>query len=326
MAQVLSHLQIPNHPDLLVGAETGDDAAVWRLDETRALVTTVDFITPIVDDPYIWGQIAATNAASDIYAMGGSPIFALNIIGWNTDELPLEMMSQVLNGAAKAGQAGGWITIGGHTVEDPEPKFGLVVVGEVDPGAMLKNNALAEGNVLILTKPLGIGIIATAIKKGNPSAQVVNRAIESMTKLNNQAAKAGVQAGAKAATDVTGFGLLGHLKKMVEASNVNVELDVANIPVLQGVGQLASQGFIPSGSKRNLAWVKNSIETNDTDPLSQLLLADAQTSGGLLIAVDATKAQSVIDQLNSNGHQSAVVGKVSPGIGKISLRGNLKLL
>ncbi len=309
----------------MVGAETGDDAAIWRLSESRSLVVTVDFITPIVDDPFVWGQIAATNAASDIYAMGGKPIFALNIIGWNTDELPLEMMSQVLTGAATAGLAGGWITIGGHTIEDPEPKFGLVVVGEVNPNAILKNNSLVEDDVLILTKPLGIGVIATAIKKGNPPAEVVNKAIESMTKLNDQAAKVGIQAGAKAATDVTGFGLLGHLKKMVEASGVDAELEVTDIPMLQGVGQLANQGFIPSGSKRNLAWVKNSIETNNTDSLSQLLLADAQTSGGLLIALDASKAQSAIEQLNSNGHQSSIIGRIVPGIGKIRLRGNLKL-
>lgn len=309
-----------------MGAETGDDAAVWRLDESRALVVTVDFITPIVDDPFMWGQISATNAASDVYAMGGKPLFALNIIGWNTDELPLAMMSQVLSGAATAGSVGGWITIGGHTIEDPEPKFGLVVVGEVNPKAMFRNNTLAPNDILILTKPLGIGIIATAIKKGNPSVEVVNRALESMLKLNDQAAQVGVQAGVKAATDITGFGLLGHLKKMVEASGVNVELDVANVPVLQGVGQLAEQGFVPSGSKRNLAWVKDCVEVDGTDALSQLLLADAQTSGGLLLAVDVSEAQSAIDQLNSKGHQSAIIGKVSPGIGKITLKGNLKLL
>jgi len=281
-------------------------------------VATVDVITPLVDDARLWGRIAATNAASDVYAMGGRPLFALNIVGWNRDELPLDLLSDVLAGADDAAAEGGWVTAGGHTIDDPEPKFGCAVVGEVAVDRMLRADALRPGDDLVLTKPLGIGIVSTAVKRGAASQDVVAAAVASMTRLNAAAAAAAVGAGATGATDVTGFGLLGHLRRMVEASGVDVHLDADAVPVLQGVRDLLVAGMAPGGSRRNLSWAIERVESDGVDDDTLLLLADAQTSGGLLFGVGDGAEAAVVDELRASGHTAAVVGRVTgAGSGRI---------
>jgi selenide, water dikinase len=309
------------HPDLLVGTDTGDDAAVWRLDRDRALVATVDFITPLVDDARAWGRIAAANAASDVYAMGGRPLFALNLVGWNRDELPTDLLVEVLEGAAEVARLGGWVTAGGHSVDDPEPKFGLAVVGEVHPDRMLTNTGLRAGDALVLTKPLGIGVVTTAVKRGAASPALEAAATASMTRLNDAAAAAALAAGATGATDVTGFGMLGHLRKMAESSGVDVEVDIAAVPVLPGVRDLAAGGFVPGGSTRNVEWVREALDDGGADELDVLLLADAQTSGGLLFGAVPEAAERAVAALVASGHEAAIVGRVTgDGPGRTRLR------
>lgn len=316
---MLRHLTPQRHPDLLVGTETGDDAAVWRLGPSRALVVTADFITPVVDDARTWGRIAAANSASDVYAMGGRPILALNLVAWNIDELDAELLATVLMGAEDAAMEGGWVTVGGHSVTDPEPKFGLVVVGEVHPDRILTNAGLRDGDVLILTKPLGTGIVSTAIKRGDVAPAVASAATASMLTLNADAAAVALAAGATGATDVTGFGLLGHLAKMAEASGVDVTVDVGEVPVLPGVQALARAGVVPGGTDRNLAWVEERLDPIDVDAVSVLILADAQTSGGLLFGVALARAHDVVSQLQDKGHPAAAIGRARTGTGRIRL-------
>jgi selenide,water dikinase len=308
------------HPDLLVGTDTGDDAAVWRLDAARALVVTADFITPLVDDARTWGAIAAANAASDVYAMGGRPLLALNLVGWNTDELSNELLVEVLEGAAEVGRAGGWVSVGGHTVDDPEPKFGLAVVGEVHPDRILTNAGLRPGDALVLTKPLGIGVTATAIKSGAAPPGLVDVAVASMTRLNAEAADAALAVGATAATDVTGFGLLGHLRKMVEAARVDAVLEVGAVPVFEGVRQLVAAGAVPGGSRRNLDWARERVDAAGHGDDDLLILADAQTSGGLLFGAAPAAATRAVDELLASGHTAAVIGSVTDGGGRTLLR------
>lgn len=316
MAQVLRRLHPGTDERLLIGADPGDDAAVWRLDDDRALVATVDVITPLVDDATLWGRIAAVNAASDVYAMGGRPLFALNIVGWNRDELPLDLLSEVLAGAEAAAADGGWITAGGHTIDDPEPKFGCAVFGEVAVDRMLRADALRPQDDLVLSKPLGIGIISTAIKRGVAPGDVVDAAVASMIRLNAAAASAAVDAGASGATDITGFGLLGHVRRMAEASRVDVHLDAGVVPVLPGVRDLLAAGMVPGGSRRNLSWAAERVVADGVDDETLLLLADAQTSGGLLFGV--RDGAVVVDGLRGSGHIAAVVGRVTgAGEGRI---------
>jgi len=304
----------------VVGIETGDDAAVWRLSSERALVVTADFITPIVDDPATWGRIAAANSASDVYAMGGRPLLALNLVGWNSDELSTDLLVAVLEGAASSGREGGWVTVGGHTVEDPEPKFGLAVVGEVHPDRVLTNAGLRAGDALVLTKALGVGIVATALKAGQAPDAVVAAAVASMTRLNDAASGVALASGATGATDVTGFGLLGHLWTMARASAVDVTLDVASVPVLEGVRALAEAGHVPGGSRRNLAWVAGALGGHALGEVDRLVLADAQTSGGLLFGAEPERAAAAAAELDGAGHPAAVVGRAVPGTGRILLR------
>jgi selenide,water dikinase len=320
---VLRHLTPNRHPDLLVGIETGDDAAVWRLGPDRALVVTADFITPVVDDARVWGAIAAANSASDVYAMGGHPILALNLVAWNTEELDDELLAAVLLGAQDAATAGGWVTVGGHSVDDPEPKFGLVVVGEVHPDRILTNAGLRPGDVLVLTKALGTGIVSTAVKNGDVDAAAARAATASMLILNADAAAVAVAVGATGATDVTGFGLLGHLAKMAEHSSVDVTLDAAAVPILPGVVALASAGVVPGGTRRNLAWVEDRLDVGGSDPLSVLVLADAQTSGGLLFGVAPDLADRAVAELRTLGHPAAVIGQAHAGRGHIRVHGGL---
>lgn len=302
-----------------MGPGTADDAAVWRLDEDRALVLTADFITPLVDDARTWGRIAATNAVSDVYAMGGRPLVALNLVGWNTDELPTELLSEVLEGAAEAASDGGWLTVGGHTVDDPEPKFGLAVLGEVHPDRILTLGGVRPGQVLVLTKALGVGIVATAIKRGDASDDVITAAVGSMVRSNAAAAEAALAAEASGATDVTGFGFLGHLRKLAESSAVDVTVDVEAIPLLAGAVELAAAGAVPGGTKRNLDWARERLDEGGVDASTVTVLADAQTSGGLLFGADPNRASEAAERLRAAGHAAAVVAATRPGSGEITL-------
>jgi selenide,water dikinase len=281
---------------------------------------TVDFITPLVDDARLWGRIAAANAVSDVYAMGGRPLLALNLVGWNSEELSTDLLVEVLDGAAEAAREGGWVTVGGHTVDDPEPKFGLAVVGEVHPDRILANTGLRTGDALVLTKPLGVGVISTATKRGQATGTMVKAAAASMIRLNAEASEAALRAGATGATDITGFGLLGHLRKMVESSGVDAFVDPGAVPLLPGVRELARAGFVPGGTARNLAWARERLDSGDTDELVVTLLADAQTSGGLLFGAAAGAAYAAVERLRATGHNAAVIGHVTPGEGRIFLR------
>jgi selenide, water dikinase len=318
---VLRSLTPSDHPDLLVGTETGDDAAVWRLDAGRALVATTDFITPVVDDPRTWGRIAAANAVSDVYAMGGRPLFALNLLAWPSAELPISMLIEVLAGGAQVGAECGFAVVGGHSVDDHEPKYGLAVVGELHPDRILTNRGLRPGDALVLTKPLGTGIVATAIKRAAAPAEIQAAAVASMTATNAAASAAALAAGASAATDVTGFGLLGHLRRMAQASGVDAVVEASAVPLLPGVRELAAAGAVPGGSRRNLDWVAPWL---DVDPgvaeLDVLLLADAQTSGGLLFGAAEHAAAAAVAELASAGVDAAIVGRVRAGSGRLAVR------
>lgn len=305
--------------ELLVGTATGDDAAVWRLDETRALVVTTDFLTPIVDDARTWGRIAAANAVSDVYAMGGRPLLALNIVCWNDEELAPELLGEVLAGAQDIAATGGFVIAGGHTITDPEPKYGLAVVGEVHPDRLLTNTGLRAGQVLVLTKPLGIGVVSTAIKRDGAPPEVVAAAVASMTRLNDDASRIALAHGATGATDVTGFGLLGHLGRMARQSAVSVELDVAAVPLLEGVAELAAAGNVAGGSARNLRWVAEWLDRGSVPEPTVQLLADAQTSGGLVFGVPEDALGAVLAELAATGHTAAAIGRAVAGPGRIRL-------
>jgi selenide,water dikinase len=266
--------------DLLVGAAEGDDAAVLRLDDERALVLTTDFFTPIVDDPGDWGRIAAANALSDVYAMGGRPLLALNLTAWPGETLPLSILADVLRGGASVAASAGCLVVGGHTIDDPEPKYGMAVTGLADPAALLRNDAGRAGDALTLTKPLGLGVLNNRHKA---TGETFPQAIATMVALNREAATAALAAGLRCATDITGFGLLGHLYKLARASGVAAVVDAAAVPYLDGARASVAAGFVPGGTRRNLAWVTPDLTaTVGEDEL--LLLADAQTSGGLLCA------------------------------------------
>lgn len=306
--------------NLLVGTETGDDAAVWKLDDDRALVATADFITPVVDDARTWGRVAAANSVSDIYAMGGTPLFALNLVGWNTDELSTELLGEVLAGGADVAVEGGFVVVGGHTIDDPEPKYGMSVTGEVHPDRIMTNAGLRPGQSLVLTKPLGVGIVTTAIKNDQASGDVAAAAIESMIRLNDKSSAAALAAGATGCTDVTGFGLLGHLGRMALESKVDATIDVAATPLLPGSKELAAAGMIPGGTRRNLSWIEQQLDAGTHDELTQLLFADAQTSGGLVFGVDPAHADDVVSTLTATGHTAAVIGTTAAGAGTLFLR------
>lgn len=280
LERVLSGLAPAAGPELLVGVENGDDAAVVRLDAERAVVLTTDFFTPVVDDPYDWGRIAATNALSDVYAMGGEPLVAVNLLSWPRDRIPFELAAEVLRGGADVARAAGCFLAGGHSIDDPEPKYGLAVTGTVDPSRLLRNDAAVAGLPITLTKPLGLGVLNNRHKA---TGEVFPAAVEAMTTLNRDASRAALAAGAVAATDVTGFGLLGHLFKMARASGVSAVVDAAAVPYLEGTRASYAAGFVPGGSRRNLEWVREHVDAAVSED-ELVLLADAQTSGGLLVA------------------------------------------
>jgi selenide, water dikinase len=266
--------------DLLVGLENGDDAAVVRVEADRALIATADFFTPVVDDAYDWGRIAAANALSDVYAMGGRPVLAVNLLAWPRDRIPFELAGEVMRGGADVCAGAGVHLAGGHSIDDPEPKYGLAVTGLGDPARLLRNDAGAPGVPLTLTKPLGLGVLNNRHKA---TGQVFADAVETMTALNREASQAALEAGVRCATDVTGFGLLGHLLRLCRASGVSAVVESAAVPYLADARASLAAGYVPGGSRRNLDWVRPHVESLvDDDEL--LLLADAQTSGGLLVA------------------------------------------
>lgn len=300
MAQVLRRLDnlTPlSHPDLLVGIGGSDDAGVFRISDTVALVQTVDFFTPIVDEAADWGRIAAVNALSDVYAMGGTPITALQLVGWPRDVLPFDLLGDVLVGAAGALEEAGVTLVGGHSIDDPEPKFGLAVTGIVHPDEVITNEGAEPGDALVLTKPLGTGLIATAIKRGVAAPGVRDAAVTVMTELNRAASEAARTVGVHAMTDVTGYGLLGHLHEML--ASVGVEIEATTVPLIDGARDLAADGVVPGGSKRNLQGAREFTDFGGTDDVTQILLADAQTSGGLLMAVPEERLPDLIGALPS---------------------------
>jgi len=303
------------HPDLVVGTATSDDAGVFRVSEGSALVQTVDFFTPIVDDAYDWGRIAAANALSDIYAMGAIPLTALQLVGWPRDTLGFDLLGEVIRGGANVMGEAGCTIVGGHSIDDAEPKYGFAVTGTADPDRIVTNAAARTGDVLVLTKPIGTGIIATALKGGACNPDVLEAAVRWMTTLNRAAGVAMLAAGAHAATDVTGFGLLGHLAEITTASRVGAEIDVARVPVMDGAWELLEAGFYPGGSVRNVEAISPLLEGVD-DPSTVRMLCDAQTSGGMLIAVGPDRVSRLLDDLPV----AAIVGRIVAGSdGMISL-------
>ena len=297
-----------------MGAETGDDAAVYRISDDTALIVTVDFFPPITDDPFEFGAIAAANSLSDVYAMGGKPLIALNVVGFPAS-LDKEILGKTLQGGyAKAAEAE-CLIVGGHTVDDPEPKYGLSVIGVVEPGKQVSNAGAKPGDVLVLSKPIGTGIITTAGKQGVVDPDVLAGAVENMAALNRPAAQAMQRVGVNAATDITGFGLLGHLKSMVKGSGVAAEVNLSAVPVLPGTRELLERGVAPGGTHRNVSSVNDVVAWDAalTDE-DRMLLCDAQTSGGLLMSVPAERVDVLVAALQDEGAQcAAVVGRISEG-------------
>ncbi|MBR7193431.1 selenide, water dikinase SelD [Gordonia sp. SCSIO 19800] len=267
--------------DIIVGLDDGDDAAAVRIRDDLAVLSTADFFTPVVDDPYDWGRIAAANALSDIYAMGGTPVVAINLVGWPREVLPMELMTEVLRGGLDVGAQAACPVIGGHTIDDPEPKYGMAVTGVAEPGRLLRNDAAEPGLPITLTKPIGVGLLNNRHKQ---TGEVFEEAIALMTTLNRDASIAAVAAGVRAATDVTGFGLLGHLHKLCRASGVGAVVDRASVPAVSGADEALRDGFVSGGTRRNLDWVQPHLTVDSGVSDDDLLfLADAQTSGGLLV-------------------------------------------
>jgi selenide, water dikinase len=312
LLQVLHKLPVRRDRNLLVGSATGDDAGVYRIDRDRALVQTTDFFTPIVDDPFDYGQIAAANALSDVYAMGGRPLTALNLAGFPADRLPLRVVNRILRGGATKIAEAECVLIGGHTIRSPEPIYGLAVTGLVSPRRMLTNARARAGDALVLTKPLGTGIITTGIKRGLTRRSLERKAIAVMTHLNKVGAELAESGLVKSAVDVTGFGLLGHLGAMCRASGVGAVIAADAAPAISAeVFQLIEAGCIPSGSRDNLAFAANFTEWDGATPTQKALLTDAQTSGGLLLSVPRRNLDAVLNRLKS-GHAlcAAVIGKI----------------
>jgi selenide,water dikinase len=323
LAQVLRHVPAIADPRVLVDAATRDDAAVFQVTPDRAIVATVDFFTPIVDSPYDFGRIAAANAFSDLYAMGATPLFGLNLVGWPRDRLPFELLGEVLRGAADIVRETGAFVLGGHSVDDPEPKFGMVAIGEAHPGRVVTNARARPGDALVLTKPIGTGVLSTALKRDLATEAEIAPAVLVMTTLNAGAARAMLAVGVHAATDVTGFGLLGHLHSLLRASGAAAELASAAVPLLPLARALAERGAVPGGSKRNQQSVADAVRFDSTvDETMRLLLADAQTSGGLLIAVPAERLDALLAALGrERTPTAAVIGRVTAGpAGRIDVR------
>jgi selenide,water dikinase len=295
----------------LVGINTGDDAAVYKISEDTALIQTVDFFPPVVDDPYDFGAVAVANALSDVYAMGGHPLIALNIVGFPVD-LDKEILGQILRGGAEKAQEAGVIIIGGHTIDDPEPKYGLSVTGVVAPGHQVANVGARPGDRLVLTKPLGAGILTTAHKNGALGDAALKNIVEVMATLNRDAAEAMIEVGANACTDVTGFGLLGHLKSMLDGSGVGARITLSNVPIIPDAWEMGERGFIPGGTGRNRLWVEDEVDWDaDVSAMGRTILMDAQTSGGLLIAVTEDAEPRLHAALSARGVAGHTIGIVT---------------
>lgn len=297
--------------DLLVGLDTSDDAGVYRLNDDLALVQTVDFFTPIVDDPYSFGQVAAANAISDIYAMGGKPLTALNIVAFPIATLDKHILADILRGAADKLKEAGATLVGGHSIDDKEPKFGLAVTGLVHPQKIRTNTGARPGDKLILTKPIGVGILTSSIKKGLLTSKEIARVTEVMATLNKKAAETMESYDVHACTDVTGFGLLGHALEIAKGSGVGIRMIQKQVPILEKVRELAEKGVIPGGTKNNYAHIKGSVSFPETmDQVDQWILCDAVTSGGLLIAVEVEQAEKLLSELHQVGVEAGLIGEV----------------
>ncbi len=322
LEMVLKNFPLPQDSNVLVGADTSDDAAVYKINDNQAIVQTLDFFTPIVDEPYHFGAIAATNALSDLYAMGADPLFALNIVGFPDKRLPMSVLEEILQGARdKAGEAGISI-LGGHSVEDTEPKYGMVVSGMVHPEKILKNTGARPGDQLVLTKPIGTGIISTATKRGLTTESTRKKVIELMSSLNRLPAEVMKDFDVSACTDVTGFGLAGHLREMVLNTQTGVTLYSQSVPVLEEAREFATAGIVPGGTENNLDYVKKEvIWPENLSQTERLILCDAQTSGGLLIAVAKEEAEEMMEQLQKAGVETAVIGRfTSANPGRIEVK------
>ncbi|MBL7285609.1 selenide, water dikinase SelD [Corynebacterium godavarianum] len=290
-------------PSVIVGLDDGDDASAIRVRDDLAVISTADFFTPVVDDAYTWGKIAAVNALSDVYAMGGTPITAINLLGWPRDVLPQELIREVLHGGLDGASAAGISVTGGHSISAPEPIYGMSATGTIDPARLMRNDAAAPGLPITLTKPIGSGLLNNRHKA---TGEWFDEAVEVMTTLNRDASRAAVDAGARAATDVTGFGLLGHLYKMARASGVDAVIDHTKVPLIDGARDTLAQGFIPGGSQRNLDWVRPHVDADGLNEEELLLLADAQTSGGLLVIGEVP------------GYP--IIGETTEGTGRVRVR------
>jgi selenide,water dikinase len=311
---VLARLDLGSHPDLLVGINTGDDAGVFRVRDDLAIVNTVDFFTPVVDDPFTYGQIAAANALSDIYAMGGTPLTALNIVCWPQTGLPGEMLAEILRGGTAKAREAGAMVVGGHSVADDEVKFGMAVTGIIDPRRIVRNVGARVGDALILSKPLGTGILMTAFKRDRLADEYYDEAVRWMTQLNAAAATAMLKYEVHAATDVTGFGLAGHSFKLADGSSVTLRIEESDLPIMSGALELCREGMIPGGGKRNREYYERHVKISDevADEVGEILF-DPQTSGGLLIAVPQRDARALLSDLHREGStEAAIIGTVVP--------------
>ncbi len=299
-------------PELLVGHETSDDAGVYKLTDDIALIQTIDYFTPIVDDPYMFGQIAAANALSDVYAMGGEPKTVLNIVGYPIKKLGPDILADILRGSSDKVRESGAILIGGHSIDDQEPKFGLSVTGLAHPKSIWKNVGAKPGDVLVISKPIGVGILTTGIKRGVVTAEQEQAVTETMALLNKSAAEALKKFTPHAVTDVTGFGLLGHGSEIARGSNVSFEIELSKVPVLEGTFDLAAKGVVPGGSRSNHKWLENDVLYRDISPDEQIVLCDAITSGGLLVSLSEDEAIPYVKALKDQGlNHAAIIGKVT---------------
>lgn len=316
LEQVLKNLPVPTDANVLVGTDTSDDATVYKINDSQALVQTLDFFTPIVDEPYHFGAIAAANALSDVYAMGARPLFALNIVGFPDKRLPMSVLQEILQGAQDKAAEAGISILGGHTVEDTEPKYGMVVTGMVHPEKVIKNVGAKAGDVLIITKPIGTGILSTATKRGLTDEATRQLTIKLMSTLNREAAETAKEYNVSACTDVTGFGLMGHLREMILNADVGVEVRKSEVPVIEQARKFATAGIIPGGTKNNLDYVSEEMLWNNTSETEKLILCDAQTSGGLLMAVNEAQAENIVKELTEKNIEAAKIGvftKDNPG-------------
>jgi selenide,water dikinase len=311
---VLRHVLPVDDPRALVDASTGDDAAVYRLSADRALVVTTDFFTPVVDDPFDFGRIAAANALSDVYAMGAKPLFALNLLAFPRKLLGEGLAAEIVRGGGEICREAGIPVLGGHSIDDPEPKFGMVAIGEVHPDHVVTLRAALPGDRLVLTKAIGTGVISTAIKAGAAEPAVVAEAVRSMTSLNRAGADAMIAHGVRAGTDVTGFGLLGHLRNLLRASGLSAEVDSTSVPLLPGALDLCRAGHVPGGTKRNSTDLAADVDWSPgVAAETRTLLTDAQTSGGLLMAVPPARLAAVLAELGGRVPALAVIGELAAG-------------